>query len=528
MMQLKFIGDYIMPMLRIGVPGPIAAMMREVDGLRLQDRDTVTASYKNQLSAVEEQRRLAQAELNRNLTEVANQEQQYIANSRLVENALADIDEGRVLSIKAIKDSNNKQTWELFCKALPLHIAILKDKLRVVKVLLNHTNPKFHIDYISDNDQFPPAYEIALSLKRHITQTQQEIRNVMVQRVLKDIAKSSETGQLRWFLNAVIIAPELINSPIPEQQGLTAAMQLAKDNHLAALITIDADFSEDGYFSIVFNKPDDFGKTMLDYALQQGHKELSLWLLEKTKLAISPIEKACINGDLTEVERLLAVNDNSVNPAIRENAPLLWAIMHNHNEVVTKLIASGQINIKANNNIAIITAVRYGHLEIAKQLIDAGADINAQNDLALKFAKAINTETKELRSKKQSILDFVYKAKFVTEKAINERKAKATNKIQYSWRNYRIRSAEAIERERVAAENLARAAAALQVQRELEEFHRTRPLTVANIEEARRLSVEQQSYLVRNSQDNSSIILVCQVNPSVGLSSFEIYRRLNI
>jgi len=44
-MQLKFIGDYIMPMLRIGVPGPIAAMMREVDGLRLQDRDTVKWNF---------------------------------------------------------------------------------------------------------------------------------------------------------------------------------------------------------------------------------------------------------------------------------------------------------------------------------------------------------------------------------------------------------------------------------------------------------------------------------------------------
>jgi|GEM_PF-2782874 len=474
-MQLKFTGDCIMT---------IAAMMREVEGLRLKDRDTVTESYKNELLESEKKRKLAQAERDRNLTEVANQENQYIANSDLVENALAELDQGKVLKIKVIKDSNNQQTWELFCKSFPLHRAIKKGKLRAVEVLLNPKEPKFYIDYTLSNDRYSPAYEIALSLKRNVTTVQQGIRTAMVQRILKDVGKISECEQLQWFLQAVIIAPELklINSPIPERQGFTPAMQLAKDNHLAALLTIDADLSEDGNFNIEFNKPDDFGKTMFNYAFEQGHKELSLWLLEKTTLAISPIEKACINSNLTELEKLLAINDGSVNPSVRENAPLLWAIMHNHNEVVIKLIDSGRIDIKANNNIAIITAVRYGHLEIAKQLIDAGADIIAQNDLALKFAKALNTETQELRTKKQNILDFVYKTRFNAEKPTKERKARAANKIQHLWKNYQVKNNEAKEwAELIATANTAKQTIELEEQRQITAFTPKVPLTVLYI-----------------------------------------------
>jgi hypothetical protein len=384
------------------------------------------------------------------------------------------------------------------------------------------------IDYtVVSNDKVCPAYEDALTL-RGTSKDAQEVRNTMVERILKDLPKFSKDENLGWYLKAVSFEPKLINLPIPDQQGFTAAMQLAKDNHLSALLAIDNDF--DGDYDIAFEQEDNLGKTMLNYAIEQGHKELSLWLLEKTKLELSPIEKACIKGDLPEVERLLTITDGSVNPAIRENAPLLWAVMHGKNDVVTKLIASNRIDIKANNNIAIIIAVRYGYLEIVKQLAAAGADIYAQNDLALKAAKALSTETQESRKTKQEVLDFVCKTRFNTEKSTKESKARAANKIQYLWKNYQVKNNEAKEWAQLMTDaNASRAeAAALQAQRELEEFHRTRPLTVTNIEEARRLNVEQQAYLVRNSGDNFSITSVLQVNPSVRLSACELARKLNL
>ncbi len=481
---------------------PVAAMRREVEGLRLQDREKVTESYKNELAKAEETRRQAQAERVQHLSEAINQENQYVCNTRLVENALKDINNGKVLAIKAIKDSNNPQTWELFCKSLPLHKAIKKGKLRVVQVLLNSKDPRFYIDYTFRSNSFDdPDYMLALSLRGNISTDEQGIYDVMFQRILKDIPQFSKSGQLRWFLHAITIAPELINSPIPERHGFTPAMQLAKDNHTAALMTIDADLSEDSDYSIDFTKSDVFGKTIFNYAFEHGHKELSLWLLEKSKLTLSPIEKACINGNVTEVEKLLAIHNGSVNYGINENAPLLWAVMHNYNEIVAKLIASNKVNIKANDNIAVITAVRYGYLKIAKQLTDAGADISAQNYLALAFAKALSTETRELRDKKRDILDFIFNAKINAPKSITEKTTAAIN-IQYLWKNYKLvkkqqTSRQHIETEQAIAQvNIAREGQRLKEHLEVDPtriLHKF--LASRSMEDARRLSNEQRIQL---------------------------------
>lgn len=444
-------------------PSPVLAMMREVAGLRLKDRDTVTDNYRQELASIEAKRRQAAAERAEHLAKVAEQKQQYASNTNLVNSALEDLDKGIVLKIKAIKDSNNQQTWDLFCKSFPLHRSIEHGKLRPVQVLLNPkekdlNNPKFYIDYTVANESYPAAYEMALSLNEDLSVEQNRIRAAMLERILKDLPKFSAEGQLQWVLHAVIIQPELnlINLTIPEQHGLTAAMQLAIDNHMAALITMDADLSEYGEdFNIKFNKTDEYGRTIFDHALQHGHKELSLWLLAKTKLVLSPIEQACIEGNVAEVERLLAIADDSVDPEIRENTPLLWAIMHGHNDIVTKLLASNRVDVTANDNIAIITAIRYGHLNIAKQLLTAGSEITAQNDLALHFAKTLDTDRlightpSELRLKKQSILDFIYQTQaMLKEKQLlpTKQKIAATN-IQYGWISYKIKGEESDARQ---------------------------------------------------------------------------------
>jgi hypothetical protein len=131
------------------VPGPVAAMMREVEGLRLKDRGTVTDGYKDELSKAEEKRKQAQTERERNLSEAANQEAEYIGNANLVAEALEGIDAGIRQKIARVKNSS-RQTWELFCKENPLNRAIQNvgkepAMARVFFCLLNPKEPQFCI-----------------------------------------------------------------------------------------------------------------------------------------------------------------------------------------------------------------------------------------------------------------------------------------------------------------------------------------------------------------------------------------------
>ncbi len=426
------------------IPGPVASMMREVEGLRLKTREQINEGYQTTLFESENQRIKAKAEKQKSLFEVANQEEIFTRNENLADIALNAIDSGNMRPIKLAKNRGN-QTWNLFCQSGALARAIEKHNAVAVIFLLNN-----EVDYKLNKE-----YEQALVFKscRLVTPAMQEIYNAFVKKILIDLPNASKNDQITWFLDAMMFEPKLLNNPIPEQHGFTPAMQLARDNHLAELTVIYTN-SEGLFEPIVYSQRDDSGKTIFDYAFIHGHKELSLWLVEKANLQLSPIEKACIHGNLVEIDRLLAIKDGSVDPATRGNAPLLWAVMHNQHEIVARLIASNRIDIKANDNIAIITAVRYGYLEIAKQLIDVGADITAQNDLALKFANlnlaiASNNELLNVETKANNALNvftFVYRARCDAEKNSQQYKARTVMNVQYLWKNYQIRTEEAKER----------------------------------------------------------------------------------
>jgi len=347
------------------------------------------------------------------------------------------------------------------------------------------------VDYRASKDNLLVAYSMALELKKDIdyenSPNKQRIYNLMYQRILKDVAQASKDDNLGWFINAVDIAHELINSPIPEQHGMTPAMQLAKDNHLEAFLVIEQNLREDQEEDEetlstqgldVFNTVDDFGKTAFHYAFEQGHKELSLWLFDKTKIELTPIEKACKEGDEKELDRLL--RDSTTDVSVNNNACLLWAIMQGHKNIITKLIdcrksimrrqkylsgksieekyivvaGADEVDVSFNNNIALITAIRcayadLSYLDIAKQLIDAGCDINAQDNLILNYVKEkfkqidnIETETTDLAALK--ILDFVYQAQatLTTKRLLPIKEQLAATSIQYAWASYKIKREE--------------------------------------------------------------------------------------
>ena len=433
-----------MPLEVISKISPVIAMKREVAGLRLRDQKIVTENYKSELAAVEEKRKQAQSEAQRAKERANKQADEFERNEIFLQNALDEIkatatssnNKDSTLPIKRVQGSTI-QTWEWFCKMKPLIFAIRKSKPEIFKYLLNATKPEFAIDYTCGNLS---AYELALSLslQDQLTNNEKNILDVMRLRVLEDLCKKSPTGELHWFSQAAIYYdPQLINITNPTQKNFTPAMQLAVDNHLEELIVINQTISEGNKeFGIAFDLQDDTGKTILDHALQHGHKELSLWLLEQSKLELSPIEKACIDNDLKKLDELLAINDDTVDPAIRGNAPLLLAVMHGHDHLVTRLIASKRVDIKAHNNIAVITAVRYGYINIAKQLVASGADITARNDLALNFAKnLLSTNDQSLKSKRLEILNFVYQSRCLAK---TSQQVRSAIKIQHSWGKHQL------------------------------------------------------------------------------------------
>jgi ankyrin repeat protein len=70
---------------------------------------------------------------------------------------------------------------------------------------------------------------------------------------------------------------------------------------------------------------------------------------------------------------------------INLNDELIVASKYGHLEVVKFLVEKGA-NIHADNNLALRCASKYGHLEIVKFLVKNGADIHADNDRVLKLA----------------------------------------------------------------------------------------------------------------------------------------------
>jgi len=87
----------------------------------------------------------------------------------------------------------------------------------------------------------------------------------------------------------------------------------------------------------------------------------------------------------TEYEHLEVVKflvENGANIHANNDLALCWAAENGYLEIVKYLVENGA-NIHANNDCALRWAAYKGHLEVVKYLIENGADIHADNDSAL-------------------------------------------------------------------------------------------------------------------------------------------------
>lgn len=94
----------------------------------------------------------------------------------------------------------------------------------------------------------------------------------------------------------------------------------------------------------------------------------------------TPLTRAAEDGDLPQVQKLLAEGADVNAPQERESlTALMWAIMHKNEKMVEALLEkSPNLEMKDNNGwTALMYATRANELKMTKMLLDAGADIDA-------------------------------------------------------------------------------------------------------------------------------------------------------
>ena len=92
--------------------------------------------------------------------------------------------------------------------------------------------------------------------------------------------------------------------------------------------------------------------------------------------------QACISGDLEDVKYLVP---HGADVQAGNNYAVRWASKKGHLEVVMYLVSQGA-NIQAGNNWAVRMASTQGHLEVVMYLVAHGANITAYNNWAVRLA----------------------------------------------------------------------------------------------------------------------------------------------
>ncbi|MDB6096803.1 MAG: ankyrin [Francisellaceae bacterium] len=93
---------------------------------------------------------------------------------------------------------------------------------------------------------------------------------------------------------------------------------------------------------------------------------------------------ACRNGDLAEVNRLLAQGENA---AAGDSAAFRMAAVYGYLDIVNRLLAEPGVDAAANINEAIRMAAQNGHLGVVNRLLEVpGVDATAGNNLTIRFA----------------------------------------------------------------------------------------------------------------------------------------------
>jgi Ankyrin repeats (3 copies)/Ankyrin repeat len=161
--------------------------------------------------------------------------------------------------------------------------------------------------------------------------------------------------------------------------GNTSAIHNAAKNgdleKVKALLKGNPDF--------VFSKEDEYGRTPLHYAAENGHTAVAEFLLAnkaeidaKSNIGKTPLHLAAFAGRIDVVELLLA---NKANVNAKDNdgrTPLHWATLRGHKDLAALLLANGA-DVNANNPDLVFSkdkygetlldrAAGYGHTEVAE------------------------------------------------------------------------------------------------------------------------------------------------------------------
>lgn len=369
----------------------IEQTLRDIEDLRLKDKTVVTEEYQKKLKEIQEKAKISKEERDKLLIGVQQQETTYTLNKELVreaneslkaliearKKATATLDENLVEeTLKCIRVVRERggETWELFCQLNVLDRAIKGREVKIVRYLLENG-----VDYKESSKERLSGCEVALtiSFSSKKSDADQSIYNVMCEHILKDVVLASESGDLYWFLDALNKirardAKTLLNTPIPNRNGMTPVIQLGKENCLQALICIDSKF-QDG---IDLTKKDESGKTIYDYASLGGHKELSLWLADKMKLPMTPLEKACQEDDVVVVNQLLTADI----PMEELSRSFMLGIIHGSENSVRALIQK-EHNLLCGDYAVMVA--RYGNVALINLCLENGLDLTAKDSLPL-------------------------------------------------------------------------------------------------------------------------------------------------
>ncbi|BCS83632.1 ankyrin containing protein [Cotonvirus japonicus] len=178
-----------------------------------------------------------------------------------------------------------------------------------------------------------------------------------------------------------------INNPIPWELWVCIANFSDKCDY-------NLFFTNKKFFSLINHYK--FSKNVIEFAIRQGNLNILKYILElkhKKDTLVGDKRFTCIGlqkclnsscefGHL-EVVRFLV--EKGADIQADDNLAVRWASRKGHLEVVRFLVKNGA-NIQADDNLAIKWASLYGHLEVVRFLVEKGANIQADDNLAIKWA----------------------------------------------------------------------------------------------------------------------------------------------
>jgi len=356
----------------------VRAIRAEGRALCLRDTKLAVDEYQRLLDEAHKKREAAIAEAHLAFKTNLEQGKLHACNNGMVRSALEACYSGDLGPIEELYDKGNSETWEFFCNSSPLMLAVDSEQPKVLEYLL-----KIGLDYTSKDDSGYPAYDHILRL-RTSSEAAKEMQQIMSARLLKDVSVASKTAALEWLLDAFAIKPTLINTPIPDLNGITPVMQLAIDGRLNALIWIDQNkYIKNKKVQIDFNKKDGLGRTMFDFAVMWGHKELLEWVMSKAGTKLSELEEACKSGDVPKLDALLSALPADSDVELGHS--LIFAVIYVFHSIVVNIVTSLEKVVDEDAAVFMI-ATQQQDARMMQVLIDAGADITAQNGLALSIA----------------------------------------------------------------------------------------------------------------------------------------------